>query len=91
MIWNIRHCKLKRQLCGHAGAVFAVDLDEKAKLAYTGSGDKVNNTTFSIVHVCSYNGQTIRQWEVHSGRCIRIIKASKTDSVLSIHLQEVGK
>ena len=40
-IWNIRHCKLKQQLCGHAGAVFSVDLDEKAKIAYTGSGDKV--------------------------------------------------
>ena len=47
VMWNIRHCKLKRQLCGHAGAVFAVDLDEKAKLAYTGSGDKVN----TIVHL----------------------------------------
>ena len=40
-IWNIRHCKLKQQLYGHAGAVFSVDLDEKAKIAFTGSGDKV--------------------------------------------------
>ena len=40
-IWNVRHCKLKQQLYGHAGSVFTVDLDEKAKIAYTGSGDKV--------------------------------------------------
>ena len=50
VVWNIRHCKLKQQLCGHAGAVFAVDLDEKAKLAYTGSGDKVS--TNYILYMC---------------------------------------
>ncbi|XP_065883769.1 F-box/WD repeat-containing protein 7-like [Dysidea avara] len=71
VVWDIRHCKLKQQLVGHDGAVFAVDLDEKAKIAYTGSGDK-----------------TIRQWDIHSGRCIRIIKASKTDPILSLHLQQ---
>ena len=48
LIWNIRHCKLKQQLFGHAGAVFAVDLYGKAKLAYTGSGDKVNNIAHLI-------------------------------------------
>lgn len=50
VICNIRHCKLKQQLCGHTGAVFAVDLDEKAKLAYTGSGDKVNHCSVLILH-----------------------------------------
>ena len=47
VIWNIRHCKLKQQLCGHTGAVFTVDTDKKAKLAYTGSGDRVM-TVFCI-------------------------------------------
>ena len=42
MVWNIRHCKLKQKLCGHTGAVFAVDCDEKTKLAYAGSENKVN-------------------------------------------------
>ena len=45
VVWNIRRCKLKHQLYGHTGAVFAVDLDDKARLAYTGSGDKVNTKT----------------------------------------------
>ena len=52
-VWNIRHCKLKQQLCGHAGAVFTVDLDEKGKIAYTGSGDKVNNYQYLCIQ-CTY-------------------------------------
>ena len=54
VVWNIRHCKLKQQLSGHAGAVFAVDLDEKAKLAYTGSGDKVNTVHVVYVRIMEY-------------------------------------
>ena len=71
VIWNVRHCKLKQQLCGHAGAVFGVDLDEKAKLAYTGSGDKVN-TVHVVVYVCtmeyySSDNQTMgdSQWSLY--------------------------
>ena len=140
VVWDIRHCKLKQQLVGHDGAVFAVDLDEKAKIAYTGSGDRVctkyhkpkmftlntfaclkKKTAFPIMvemkaclvvitkftkdascecfwnpsivlwhYIGDVHSQTIRQWDIHTGRCIRIIKASKTDPVLSLHLQQVN-
>ena len=41
VIWDIRHCSLVRRLEGHQGAVFAVDLDNPARVAFTASGDKV--------------------------------------------------
>jgi len=41
VIWDIRHCRLVRRLEAHQGAVFAVDLDDPARVAFTASGDKV--------------------------------------------------
>ena len=41
VVWDIRHCALVRRLEGHRGAVFAVDLDSLARIAFTASGDKV--------------------------------------------------
>ena len=41
ILWNIRHCRFQRQLLGHKGAVFAADLDSRAALSCTASGDKV--------------------------------------------------
>ena len=66
-IWNIRHCKLKQQLCGHVGAVFTVDLNEKAKVAYTGSGDKVNISIDNVVTVYHPDNQTMggSQWTMY--------------------------
>lgn len=69
VLWNIRHCKLKHQLCGHAGAVFAVELDEKAKLAYTGSGDRVNASPLYVLTIRVYHSDDKTmggtQWTVH--------------------------
>ena len=41
ILWSIRHCRYQRQLLGHKGAVFAADLDSRAALCCTASGDKV--------------------------------------------------
>ena len=41
VVWDIRHCALVWRLEGHRGAVFAVDLDSLARIAFTASGDKV--------------------------------------------------
>ena len=51
MVWNIRHCSPTHLLEGHTGAVFAVELDGSAQLAYTGSGDKVTPSLLVLVHV----------------------------------------
>ena len=42
VLWSVRHCRYQRQLLGHKGAVFAADLDSKAALCCTASGDKVH-------------------------------------------------
>lgn len=46
ILWNIRHCSYLRKLRGHKGVIFAVDLDEGAKVAFTASGDKVCQSSF---------------------------------------------
>ena len=49
--------------------MFAVDLDEKAKLAYTGSGDKVNTLHVVYAPIMEYSLDNQTMGDSGGGRC----------------------
>ena len=86
---------------GHKGVIFAVDLSEDARVAFTASGDKVCRASFPkgklgffeypcVIHII-YAGlfQTIRVWEVSKGRCVQELQAGPSLPVIALHYTKV--